>query len=45
MENIKGMLVVTNVINSIMEAWTFIPIRQLKYLINQREGKLIWKRN
>lgn len=41
----ESMLVVTNLVNGIMEAWTFIPVRQRKYLNNQRAGGLIWKRD
>lgn len=41
----KGMLIVTNVVGGKMEAWTFIPIKNLSYLENQRVGKLIWKRD
>lgn len=41
----QGMLVVTNVINGIMEAWTLIPVENLNYLNRQRAGKLVWARD
>lgn len=40
----KGMLVITNVVKGVMEAWTMIPTSKMNYLNNQRAGKLIWKR-
>lgn len=40
----QGMLVVTNAVNGIMEAWTIVPVEDLEYLNKQRVGKLIWKR-
>ncbi|OGV64137.1 MAG: hypothetical protein A2283_12460 [Lentisphaerae bacterium RIFOXYA12_FULL_48_11] len=41
----QGMLVVTNSVNGVMEAWTMIPSERIKYLQNQRYGELVWKRN
>lgn len=41
----EGMLVVTNAVNGIMEAWTFVPVERLSYLNKQRVGQLIWKRD
>lgn len=40
----KGLLVVTNSVNGIMEAWTLIPVNETEYLNRQRIGKLIWKK-
>lgn len=40
----RYMLVVTNAVNGIMEAWTFLPTSDPGYINNQRVGKLIWKR-
>jgi len=28
-----------------MDAWTFMPVKRLRYLNAQRVGKLIWKDN
>ncbi|TAN59649.1 head morphogenesis protein [bacterium] len=40
----EGMLVVTNAVNGVMEAWTLIPVENLEYLNRQRVGRLVWKR-
>lgn len=40
----RGLLMVANSVNGIMEAWTFIPTSNLKYLNGQRQGKLVWSR-
>lgn len=40
----KGMLAVTNAVNGVMEAWTFMPTTDPGYLNNQRIGKLIYKK-
>ncbi len=40
----KGLLMVTNAVNGNMEAWTFMPVSDLKYLNDQRYGDLVWKR-
>lgn len=40
----RGLLMVANSVNGIMEAWTFIPTSDLKYLNGQRQGKLVWSR-
>jgi len=40
----KGMLIVANAIEGRMEAWTLMPISDLKYLNRQRRGKLIYGR-
>lgn len=40
----EGMLVVTNAVNGVMEAWTVIPVGSEEYINRQRIGKLIWKR-
>ncbi len=40
----EGMLVVTNAVNGVMEAWTMVPVENLEYLNRQRSGKLVWKR-
>lgn len=40
----KGMLVVTNSVNGIMEAWTMVPMDELGYLNKQRIGKLVTKK-
>lgn len=40
----KGMLVVTNAVNGVMEAWTTIPTSDFDYLNKQRVGKLVWKK-
>jgi hypothetical protein len=41
----QAMIIVTNAINGMMEAWTFIPTTDMSYLNNQRVGKLLWKRD
>lgn len=40
----RGLLMVANSVNGIMEAWTLIPSRDLGYLGKQRSGKLVWTR-
>lgn len=40
----QGLLAVTNALNGMMEAWTFIPVDQKNYLNQQRRGELIWGR-
>lgn len=40
----KDMLVVTQAQGGIMEAWTMIPIRKLKQLNKQRQGRLMYSR-
>lgn len=40
----KGMLLVANASRGVMEAWTIIPMGDLKYLQRQRSGKLIFGR-
>lgn len=37
-------LVVTNAVNGIMEAWTFLPTSDPGYINKQRVGKLIWEK-
>lgn len=39
----KGMLIVFQTLDGYMEAWTSIYMSDLKYLNNQRQGKLIWQ--
>ncbi len=41
----KGMLVVANANKGMMTGYTVIPVRQMKYLNNQRYGELIWARD
>lgn len=43
-EQDRGLLMVANSTNGIMEAWTFIPASNLKYLNKQRRGMLVWGR-
>lgn len=38
----RGLLVVAQSKNGIMEAWTMIQTTDMKYINNQRNGKLIW---
>ena len=38
----RGLLIVVQSKNGIMEAWTMIPTIDMKYMNNQRAGKLIW---
>jgi len=40
----EGLLMVTNSVNGVMEAWTVVPTTDMKYLTRQRIGKLIWSR-
>lgn len=40
----EGLLVVTNSVNGVMEAWTVVPTTDMKYLNRQRVGKLVWSR-
>ncbi len=40
----KGMLVVANAARGVLEGWTFVPIRNVSYLNDQRRGQLVWKR-
>jgi hypothetical protein len=40
----RGMLVVAQARNGMLEAWTMIPPTDLKYLNRQRAGKLLWGR-
>ncbi len=40
----RGLLMVAQSVNGIMESSTMIPVRSLTYLNNQRQGKLIWAR-
>ncbi|RJP17900.1 MAG: head morphogenesis protein [Deltaproteobacteria bacterium] len=40
----KGMLFVANAAKGILEGWTFVPIRNVSYLNDQRRGQLAWKR-
>lgn len=40
----KGMLVVAQAKSGVLEAWTMIPVSNLKYLGKQRRGALVWKR-
>ncbi len=40
----RGLLMVAQSVNGIMESSTMIPVRSLTYLNNQRQGKLIWSR-
>lgn len=43
-EKEKGMLVVAQAKGGVLEAWTMIPVSNLKYLGKQRRGTLVWKR-
>jgi len=38
----KGQLVVAQVAKGVLEAWTFIPVKQLNYINGQRQGMLIY---
>lgn len=40
----RGLLAVSNSSNGVMEAWTFIPTKDLRYANNQRAGQLVWAR-
>lgn len=40
----EGMIAVTNAVDGMMEAWTVVPTSDLKYLNDQRRGRLIWNR-
>jgi hypothetical protein len=40
----RGLLLVAQSKNGIMEAWTIIPVSNMKYLQKQRIGQLIWGR-
>ena len=40
----EGMLAVTNAVDGVMEAWTFMPVKDMDYLNRQRVGRLIWAR-
>lgn len=40
----RGTLVVANVVRGVLEAWTFIPVRQTGYLEKQRRGFLRYGR-
>src|SRR3990172_49410 len=40
----EGLLMVTNSVNGVMEAWTVVPTTDMKYLTRQRIGKLIGRR-
>lgn len=40
----RGLLVVAQAVDGIMEAWTAMPVRDMGYLQRQRVGKLAWGR-
>jgi len=40
----KGILMVANAARGMLEGWTFVPASRLKYLENQRRGKLLYGR-
>jgi hypothetical protein len=40
----EGLLVVTEAVDGVMTAWSYVPARQTKYINAQRAGKLIWAR-
>ena len=40
----EGLLLVAQANKGLLEAWTFIPTRDLKYLNKQREGVLVYGR-
>lgn len=40
----RGLLIVAQAVDGIMEAWTAMPVRDLGYLQRQRVGKLVWGR-
>ncbi len=40
----RAVLMVTQALNGMMEAWTMIPTNDLKYVNRQRQGMLIWAR-
>ena len=40
----EGLLLVAQANKGLLEAWTFIPVDNLKYLNKQREGVLIHSR-
>lgn len=40
----KGILVVANVVKGKMEAWTFVPMSQIKGLEKERRGQLVYGR-
>ncbi|MFZ5760953.1 MAG: PBECR2 nuclease fold domain-containing protein [Thermodesulfobacteriota bacterium] len=44
LEKDKGLLLVVQSANGMMEGWTFFPVSNLKYLNNQRQGKLVYRR-
>ena len=39
-----GLLLVAEARKGFLESWTFIPVRNWKYLNKQRVGKLVWRR-
>ena len=44
LEKGRGLLLVAQSRNGVMEVWTMMPTTDFTYLNNQRKGKLVWAR-
>ena len=44
LDKVRSLLITTQAINGVMEAWTILPTTKFDYINKQREGSLIWAR-